>query len=375
VRKSAPQWIARTRENIGGLLSWWLQELSELGTLILARMAPQRVTFTRIRLQQQQGTIEIIKGTACQPVGTFVLDADGNWPSECEPPECMEAIRGTRAVIAVAPEHVLAHTLTLPAAVERNLEQAIALQLERECPIPFDRILVDRLSRRRTRAGSQIEVDVLIVERARIDRLRESARAWGLNVARIGVATADSVVGDFCRKQASGPSLRFTRIDRRLAITAAALAFLCVSVIAFQWSYERLQVGKKLDSLGTRASSATVLARQLEQDAKPAEALVRLMKSPDAVDTLVGLTADIPKDSWAYELDITAQFPRAPQIKLSGLAPVATTLTGVLTNTGRYDNVRLVYAMSAGLGSGQDRLQLTARLAPAGSAGVKAGKP
>ena len=356
--------MSRLRVEIGAFAGWWAQELREAGEAVLARLAPRLMTHTLIRLERAGGSVWTIRGAQRERVCSFVRDASGAWPRELEPPQAAAAVRGTKAVFGFAAEFVLTHKLVLPASVERELEQVIALQLERDCPMPLDQVYVDRRAGKRSRTGTKLEVNVLIVQRERVERVRELARLWGVRLARIGMSSGpDNVIGDFLRTPANEGLFRLTRTDRRLGVAAVVLAVLCTAVIAFQWSYERVMVGRELRTLREPATAAEMLARQLKTDATPAEELVGLMRQPDALDVLTTLTESTPKDTWFYDLDITAQWPQIPHVKLSGFAPVATMLVGALQNTGKLADVRLVSATSAGLGSAQDRLQLTAQLA------------
>ena len=356
--------LSRLRVELSAFAVWWAQELREAGEAVLARLAPRLITRTLIRLERDGGSVWTLRGAHRERVCTFVRDATGAWPRELEPSEAATAVRGTRAVFGFAPEYVLTHKLVLPVSVERELEQVLALQLERDCPMPLDQVYVDGRAGKRSRTGAKLEVNVLIVQRERVERVRELAGLWGLRLARVGVISGpDTVMGDFLRTPATQGLMRLTRTDRRLGVAAIILAVACTAVITFQWSYERVKVGRELRSLQAPAAAAETLARQLKIDAAPAEALVSLMRLPDALDVLTTLTEGTPKDTWFYDLDITAQWPQIPHIKLSGFTPVATILVGALQNTGKLNDVRLVSATSAGLGSGQDRLQLTAQLA------------
>lgn len=356
--------MSRLRVELGAFVAWWAQELREAGEAVLARLAPRLITHTLIRLEPDGGSVWTIRGAQRERVCSFVRDASGAWPRELEPPEAGAAVRGTKAVFGFSPQHVLTHKLVLPASVERELEQVIDLQLERDCPMPLDQVYVDRRAGKRLRIGTKLEVNVLIVQRERVERVRELVRLWGLRLARIGmISGSDTVIGDFLRTPATQGPFRLTRTDRRLGVMAVILAVVCTAVIAFQWGYERVVVGRELRTLREPATTAEMLARQLKVDAASAEALVGLMRQPDALDVLTTLTEGTPKDTWFYDLDITAQWPQIPHIKLSGFTPVATMLVGTLQNSGTLAEVRLVSAASAGLGSAQDRLQLTAQLA------------
>ncbi len=347
---------------LGMFGAWWWQELREAAEAVLARVAPRRVTRTLVWLGSSDGNISIIRGSHRECLTTFSEDVVAESSQWLPDESVVAAVRGTRAIFAVAAQHVLTQTLTLPVAVERDLEQVIGLQLERECPMPMDRVYVDHRARRRTRAERSIEVDVLIIQRARVERLRGLAQRLGLRPVRIGMGLASGeIVGNFLSTPQRTAQLHLTRTDRRLAVGAVILAAVLLAVIAMQWGYERLKIGRALNLLQSPAATSDHLTQQLRTAAVPAEALVALMRQPDALDALTTLTEDIPQDSWLYELDASVQWPQAPRVKLSGFTPVATVLVGALQNAHHFDQVRLVSAMSAGLGSGEDRLQLTAR--------------
>lgn len=364
---------SRLRTELGTFVSWWMQELREAGEAVLARLAPRLVTRTLVLLEPEGGSVWVIRGAHRECVCSFGTDTHGEWSREIGPPEVTTALRGTKAVFGLAPQYVLTHKLILPASVERELEQVVGLQLERDCPMPLDQVYVDRRAGKPSREGAKLAVTTLIVQRERVERLRELAGVWELRVGRIGmISGSGDVIGDFLRTPATFGMLRFTSTDHRLGLAAVGFATVCAAVIAFQWGYERVTVGRQLRALQEPAAAAQKLARQLKNDAAPAEALVGLMRQPDALDVLTALTQDTPKDTWFYDLDITAQWPQVPRVKLSGFTPVATLLVGTLQSSGRLNEVRLVSASSAGLGSGQDRLQLTAQLG-SGAKGTRPG--
>lgn len=351
------------RITLGTLFAWWLRELRETAEDMLAKLAPRLVTRTLVILTRDGGSVSLVRGAHRECVLTFSNDAAGSWPDALDLTGTAVAVRGTRAVFALSSDDVLTRSLTLPESVERDLDQVVGLQLERESPMPLERVCIDRQISERLRRERQIKVDVSLVHRARVEQVRELARKWGVHVVRVGVSTeSGDVTGNFLRAPTRLSRLKLTPTDRRLAVSAATLATVCLGVVAFHWVYERVEIGRELRHLQDPADAAGGLAKRLETDAAPAVALVNLMRQPDALDALTTLTTEVPRDSWVYDLDVSAQWPQTPRIKLSGFTPTATMLVGVLGTGGRFDDVRLVSAMSAGLGSAQDRLQLTARL-------------
>jgi len=347
---------------LGELCTWWLQELREMAEVLLGRVAPRWVTRTMVWLGPHSGSISVVRGAQRVSVSPLPEDILGKPLETGNVLEVPKVVRGTRAVFAVALEYVLTHTLTLPASVAADLDEVVSLQLERECPVPLDRVYVHHRIRRRLAADRKIEVEILIIQRDRVERLQALAQQWGLRLVRIGVGSGDGdVAGNFLRTPQTTSRRRLSVIDRRLARSAVALAALFLVTLAFHWGYERVVVGRELRRLAPSATAADRLTQQLRTQAAPAEALAALMRQSDALDTLITLTEDIPADSWVYELEVSTQGPQAPRIKLSGFTPVATALVAQLQRSGHFDEVRLVTAISAGLGSGQDRLQLTAR--------------
>lgn len=347
------------------VLGWWLQELRDIVAAVIGRVAPQWVTRIFVRVERNQATVSISRGKQQQVVCTAALSLDGTPAPDLEP-AAMPWKPGTRAVFALATDLVLTRRLVLPDSVERDLDRVIALQLERESPLPPDQIYIDRFIVTRQRQRRQIGVEVSIVHRARVERLGEIAKKWRVHAVRVGVLESSGQVrGNFLLTQAKVGRSRVTRLDRSLMALGAIMAAALLLLIAGQWIFERFEVGKESSHTSAKAHEVDRLLRRISTEAAPAEGLVNLMSQPDALDVLVALSEQVPSDSWVYDLDVTAQLPEAPQIKLSGFTPVATTFVDQLGKSGHFERVQIVSAMSAGLGSGRDRLQITARWGPA----------
>lgn len=354
---------AEVRRTFVPLWDWWLRELREITAALMLRLAPRLITRTLIILGPDGGSIWALRGAARECLESFTgePDQDSTWWLRLAT-ETVTRVTGTRAEIALTPESVLTRSLIMPATVKADLDQVVSLQLERECPLPLDQVYVDKRIVDRWKAEQRIAVEIRMVQRSRIERLREVTRNWNVQITRIGVNDKDgSPVGNFLRTPTRLAALRLSALDRRLIASAITLATVFLGLIGFHWGSERVQLGRELQRLKAPANAAATLARQLQSTAAPAEALVGLMRQSDALDAVAALNDAVPKDSWVYDLDVVAQFPQAPRVKFSGFAPTATMLVGVLESSHRFGRVRLVSAQSAGLGSGQDRLQVSAQ--------------
>jgi hypothetical protein len=217
---------------------------------------------------------------------------------------------------------------------------------------------------RRDRETHRIVVRIIAVHRQRIEEVQRRTMEFGLRPVRIGVALGSGeVCGNLMPRRARPDRLRVTQLDRRLAIASGALAIVTGAVIVGQWIYERTQVNKELARVQALAREADVAARELGRQSKSGTSLIAVMQRADAIDVLSALSASVPTDSWAYNLEVSPGQNGVLQVKLDGFAPTAGTLVSVLEKSPDLDRVRLVSAASAGIGTGKDRLKLTARWA------------
>jgi hypothetical protein len=327
---------------VESLLSWWMHELREVAEALLSRVAPRLVRPLVVRVE---GDGLLVQG-------------------ECATPEQLEVLRGSRAIGVIEPEHALAHELHLPASVERDMDRALDLYMERELPLPRDRMCVDWEVVRRDRAHHRIVVRLLAVHRERVERLRDTLASHGLRVVRIAArAPGDELLGRLQPRERQAARFRLTALDRRLAMAAAALAAITVCVVAGQWMHERWSLRGELATARELASRSASLTTRLREDSRPAVALAQLTRTPDAADVLIRLTETVPVDTWAYELEVKPEPSGSYQVKVGGFAPAATTLVDTLEKSPQFNQVRLISATSAGLGTTRDRLQLTAKWA------------
>ena len=81
------------------------------------------------------------------------------------------------------PRDVLRKTLVLPAAVEANLRQALAYDLDRHTPFKADELYFDAVVTGRNPAKKEIRVDLVACRKAVVDAALRHATAWGAAVA------------------------------------------------------------------------------------------------------------------------------------------------------------------------------------------------
>src|SRR5207244_29233 len=117
--------LSRARAEWGALLAWWLQEMRACGESLLIRLAPRLITRTFVRLERAGGGIWTLRGKERRDLLTFTCEAPGDWPGDLQAGSSAEAIRGTRAVFAMATEFDLVHLMNLPDDLARAIDRVI----------------------------------------------------------------------------------------------------------------------------------------------------------------------------------------------------------------------------------------------------------
>jgi hypothetical protein len=338
-----PKHVLRVWSEITALVAWWLRELHEIVEVLAAHVLPGWTKPLRVRVDGCN-VVSFSDGSQL---------ADDNEHS------------GMRAILLLSSSQVFTYEIALPWAVERQIDSAIELHLERELPLARAQACIDWTVVSRERSSRKLRVRIHVAHRAQVQRFVDLLTARGLRLVRVAVAKgAESFEGDLLPQRPRTRPLRFTQLDRRLVMVCLAFGSLACGVVAAQWLLERTRVNSDLALAEAQAQRARALARGLSQGALRSEALIGLMARPDAVDVLRALTDDIPSDTWLFELEVRASSVPGYHVKLSGYAPAATMFVDALKKSAKFDGVRLVSAASAGLGTAQDRLTVTARYAP-----------
>ncbi len=98
----------------------------------------------------------------------------------------------TRVVIALPASQVLRKSVVLPAAVEENLHQTLAYDLDRHTPFKADEVYFDAIVVGRDAARKEIRVDLAAALKSFVDQVRRRVESWG---ARVVAVTPESPSG------------------------------------------------------------------------------------------------------------------------------------------------------------------------------------
>ncbi|MBK7079778.1 MAG: hypothetical protein IPH55_03205 [Betaproteobacteria bacterium] len=220
----------------------------------------------------------------------------------------------TRLRIALPAAQVLRKQLVLPAAVEENLRQAIAWDLDRHTPFPAEQLYFDAVVVARDARKKEIRVDWAAALRAHVDQALRQAQAWGATV--VGVTPDTPVEGRPPTLPASRLNLlpdearpdsapwRRWQVWLPLALLACAVAA-AVALPIWQKREAVLALMKDAEQARVQAAAADALRTEFERMTGDYNfALARKYGYPPAVQLIEDVSRLLPDDTWLLQFEL-----------------------------------------------------------------------
>jgi general secretion pathway protein L len=212
-----------------------------------------------------------------------------------------------KVVIALSSRQVLRKELTLPAAVEENLAQTLAYDLDRHTPFRPEQLYFDAVVVSRDAAKKTLRVDWAAALRSIVDDARKQVEAWGA-VPRAVVpgppATAAklNLIPDIARPR----PLEWRRWQ--VWAPAAIVATIALAAVIVPLAQKR-QYAIALNALsaeaGQQAQAADAVRQQLEVLQNDYNyVLAKKYAYPSLVHVLDEVTRTLPDDTWLTQFEL-----------------------------------------------------------------------
>jgi len=234
-------------------------------------------------------------------------------------------------VIALAPRATLRKRLTLPAAIEANLHQALAYDLDRHTPFKSDELYFDAAVVDRDPAHNTLQVELAAARRAIVDPLLRHAESFGARVVGVSVDPPEVIASSRLDLLPVDRPERASRSRWQVAlpallVIAAILAALVLPV--WQKREEAIVLNHQSDQARQRAGVSDALRTELERRVGEYNfALERKYAFPGTVQALDDITHLLPDDTWLTQLELRSVRGKDGQREL--------TLRGESANAGR----------------------------------------
>ncbi len=217
--------------------------------------------------------------------------------------------RAPGVIVALSPRDVLRKSVRLPAAVEENLRQALAYDLDRHTPFKPDELYFDAVVVGRDPVRNEILVDLASALRTAIDPAIKQANAWGITVLAVvpdGPAQAASSQLNLLPPDARPAQSAWQRWQMWLSL--ALLVILAVAAILIPL-WQKRESAIALNALAEQARSQAAVSEALRQDlqAKAEDynfALMRKYAFPSTVQVIDEVSRLLPDDTWLTQFEL-----------------------------------------------------------------------
>jgi general secretion pathway protein L len=309
-----------------GLRTFWRWWVAELVPLLPARV---RLALRRRRLypivaidrdavvlwatRAENGTLAFadvaripLEGDAAE------LAREGNAAIAMLPRGNGASVGEVRLVIALPPSQVLRKSVTLPAAVEENLHQTLAYDLDRHTPFKADEVYFDAVVVSRDAVKKEIRVDVAAALKSFVDQARRRVESWGAQVVAVtpeapSAATALASTALNLLPPSERPEMsRWRQWQMWVPLVAIAIATLVVIALPiWQKRVHAIALAQLVEHARAQADASAALRDELERLAGDYNfALQRKYAFPAALQVVEDVTKILPDDTWLTQLEI-----------------------------------------------------------------------
>ena len=325
---------ARSPIMLREFFSWWFGQLADLLPSFLRRTAPTAQDATVIAPVGPIGHgIEAVavgqrRNGKETPLGHFALGPAG----VAELPRAA----GRLIVLRLGQADVLGKTVSLPLAAERELQQVLSFEMDRETPFRADELYWSHDVAAVDRPNERLSVRLRLVPKASLAPLLSALGQIGIVPDRVEIADgpdAGACLPLFAEnggaRRASG---RF--VVPAAAACCAALAIAAVVAPFLRQSTALAALDRQVASGRAAAAEAAGLRREIDQLSRQADLIQsERAKVGQPLEILAAVTRVVPDDSYLTELELLQR-----KLTLSGRSAAAARLIGAFAANGEFRN-------------------------------------
>jgi general secretion pathway protein L len=313
--------------------SWWFGQLADLLPSFLRRTAPTAQDATVIAPVGPIGHgIEAVavgqrRNGKETPLGHFALGPAG----VAELPRA-----GRPIVLRLGQADVLGKTVSLPLAAERELEQVLSFEMDRETPFRADELYWSHGVTAVDRPNERLSVRLRLVPKASLAPLLSALGQIGIVPERLEIADGPDAGACLPLFVENGGARRAAGrlVVQAAAACCAALAIATVVAPFLRQSTALAALDRQVASGRAAAAEAAGLRREIDQLSRQADLIESERgKVGQPLEILAAVTRVLPDDSYLTELELLQR-----KLTLSGRSVAAARLIGAFAANGEFRN-------------------------------------
>ncbi len=248
----------------------------------------------------------------------------------------------------------------MPLAALENLREVLAFEMDRHTPFKADEVYFDYRLLSTNRAAMRLNVDLVVVTRARADEAVQCLTDWSLDPDRMEIdggledqSTQFNLLPASMMRANGG---RFQWLTAVGVVTACILLAIAVYVPINQKQETLKLVEARLSAVHAEAAEATALSEQVGELLKRGQFVVeRKNKRPTVADLLNEVTEILPDNTWLIQFGW-----KGDRLVLSGYSASPSTLIGLLEQSELLTEVRFSSPVTVDQRIGLERFNLSA---------------
>jgi general secretion pathway protein L len=313
--------------------SWWFEQLADLLPQELRRSALSTADALVVTPIGPLGhgveavAVDLRRSGKETPLGRFGLGAVGL----AELPRTA----GKTTVLQLQEADVLGKTVTLPLAAERELDQVLAFEMDRETPFKAEELYWNHRTIAADRQNGRLSVRLSLVPKANLDPLLAALAQIGIEPTRVEIADGSDkgfyvpLVGDGGRAHQTS--------NRLLWLAAACCAALALGAIVTPFVRQELNfasLNREIALGRTAAAEADSLRQEIDRLSGSAGFIESERdKAGRPLVVLAATTRILPDDTYLTEMEL-----RQRKVTLSGRSAAAARLIGAFAADGQFRN-------------------------------------
>jgi len=308
------------RTGLSGFWRWWIGQLATIVPSGLSHALERRRMRPVLVFDAQEASLwqpTLARGRpAMKRSATISLSGEPAMVASAGRSALLPMLRGTRGagggrgvIVALAPRDVLRKSVRLPSAVEENLRQALAYDLDRHTPFKPDELYFDAVVVGRDAVRNEIVVDLASARRTAIDPAIKHAAAWGATVsAVVPEAPSHAASSQLNLLPPDARPLQSNWQRLRIWIPIVLLIILVGAAILIPlWQKRASAIAS--NTLADQARGQAAVSEALRQDLEARAgdynfALMRKYAFPSTVQVIDDVSRLLPDDTWLTQFEL-----------------------------------------------------------------------
>lgn len=324
---------------------WWGNQLLSL----VPASARDWLVHSRERLilseQQDYVTLALSGKQRLQQLGAFSLDETGR-ERRRELFETDPSLNEAKIVLRLSPRFVLRRVFSLPAAAGENLDQVVAFEMDRLTPFKAEQVYYQARLLEKNARSAQIDVELVLVLRDRLDDILDRLSAWGLvpEVVDVQLDHDEDLDPSEVRYNLLPQHMRPKRSHWAKALNLFLGVMLCLLVLlsfAMPIWFDRqwmLELQEQIEAAERTAKE--VQSQKMDVDRRKRESVFVLEKkqqAPILIGVLNELSGIIPGETWLTSLQYKDR-----RLQIQGQSPSASALIEIIEASPAFQQTRFV---------------------------------